>query len=281
MATPIWKGAISFGLVNIPVTLHTGAREHDIGFRQLHGKDQCRVQYKRVCKKTGKEIPYDEIVKGYEYEKDKYVILSDEDLEKAASALSTSKAFAIQEFVGADEIDARYLEKPYYLIPAPGAEKPYVLLREALRETATTGLGTITLRKKQYLATIRPVGDALLLDLMRYADEVVPQSEFHFPREADVKPQEMKMATQLIGNLTQEFEPEKYKDEYRENLLRIINARLKGKNVNLKEAPEPEPTAVIDLVERLQKSLKEGGAKPKRAVKKPAAKSGGKARKSA
>jgi DNA end-binding protein Ku len=239
------------------------------------------VQYKRVCKKTGKEIPYDEIVKGYEYEKDRYVIVTEEDLEKAASALSTSKAFAIQEFVGADEIDARYLEKPYYLVPAPGAEKPYVLLREALRETSTAGLGTITLRKKQYLATIRPVGDALLLDLMRYADEVVPQSEYHFQREADVRPQEMKMATQLIASLTQEFEPGKYRDEYRENLLRIINARLKGKKVDLKDAPEPEPTAVIDLVERLQQSLKKGAAKPKRAAKKPAAKNAGGSRRSA
>ena len=266
MAATIWKGAISFGLVNIPVKLHTAAREHDIHFRQVHGKDQCPVQYKRVCKTTGKEIPYDEIVKGYEYEKNKYVIVSEEDFEKAASALPNSKAFNIVEFVAAEDLDPRFLEKPYYLVPMPGAEKPYVLLRDALRESATVGIGTVTLRKKQYLASIRPVGDALMLDLMRYADEVVSEGEFHFPKEADVKPQELKMAQQLITSLTDEFDPAKYKDEYRENLLKIINARLKGKKVNLKDAPEPEPTPVIDLMARLQESLK-AGPKTKRAVK--------------
>ncbi|MDQ3389059.1 MAG: Ku protein [Gemmatimonadota bacterium] len=264
MAATIWKGAISFGLVNIPVTLHTAARSHDLNFRQLHEKDQCRVKYKRVCGRTGKEIPWEEIVKGYEYEREKYVVLTEEDLEKAASSLATSKAISLQEFVASDDIDPRYYEKPYYLVPAPGAEKPYVLLREGMRASSTVGVGTITLRKKQYLAALKPVGRAIMLDLLRYGDEVVSEEDLHLPGDADVKPQELKMARQLIENLTEEFDPSRYKDEYRENLLKIINGRLKNRKITLKEAPEPEPTPVINLMERLQESLT--------AAKKPARK---------
>lgn len=271
MASTIWKGSINFGLVNIPVGLHSAVREEGISFKLLREKDHCPLGYERVCKdKKGEPVPWDQVVKGFEYEKGKFVVLSDDDFKKAA--LATSKTFDIQDFVREDEIDPRYFEKPYYLVPTGQGGKAYALLREAMRETGTVGIGTITLRQKQYLAGVKVVGQALVLDLMRFASEVVGQDEFAFPGEEGIRPQELKMAEQLVTSLTGEFEPAKYKDEYHANLQRIINAKLKGKKVNLKEAAEPEPTGVIDLMERLQKSLeKKGGAKPAAAKKKAAA----------
>ncbi|HEX7239376.1 MAG TPA: Ku protein [Longimicrobiaceae bacterium] len=280
MASTIWKGSISFGLVNIPVGLHSAVREDTLHFKLLREKDLCPLGYERVCKdKKGGPVPWDEVVKGYEYEKGKYVVLSDEDFKKAA--LATSKTFEIQDFVKEDEIDPRYFEKPYYLVPTGQGGKAYALLREAMRRTGTVGIGTITLRQKQYLASIKVVEQALVLDLMRFASEVVDEKEFQFPDEGDVRPQELKMAEQLIGSLTEGFDPTRYKDEYAANLLRIINAKLKGKKVNLKESAEPEPTEVINLMERLQKSLEKKGAKkaPAAAAKKKAAAAGSTAKK--
>jgi DNA end-binding protein Ku len=274
MAATIWKGAISFGLVNIPVKLHSAVREDQISFRMLDREGLCPVKYERVCKNNNKEIPWERIVKGYEYEKGKFVILEDEDFKRAAVA--TSKAFEIQDFVKEEDIDPRYFEKPYYLVPDKGGEKPYALLRESMRDTGTVAIGRITLRQKQYLAGIKVVGEALVLDVMRFAAEVVEESDFRFPSAEDIRPQEVKMAKQLIANLTEEFDPAKYKDDYQANLRKIIQAKLKGKKINLKEAADPEPTGVIDLMARLEESLKAGTKKPARktAAKKTA---GGKA----
>ena len=161
----IWTGAIAFGLVNIPVRVETAVRSHDLSFRLLapKGKDDfCPVKYERVCKNDGKEVPWDEIVKGYEYEKDRFVVLTDEDFEKAA--LATNKTFEIQDFAPEGDVDPRFFEKPYYLIPQKGGERAYALLRDAMRNSGTLGIGTITLRKKQYLASIKPIGDAIILD---------------------------------------------------------------------------------------------------------------------
>jgi DNA end-binding protein Ku len=273
----VWTGAIAFGLVNIPVRVETAVRSHDLSFRLLHqrGKDDlCQVKYERVCKNDGKEVPWGEIVKGYEYEKERFVVLEDSDFEKAA--LATSKTFEIQDFADSEDIDPRYFEKPYYLVPQKGGERAYALLREAMRERGSVGIGTITLRKKQYLAAIKTVGDAIVLDLMRFADEIVPESEFNFPDAEGYRPQELQMAQQLIENLTQPFEPEKYRDEYRENLMKIIQAKMKGKKIQLKEADEPDMGGVIDLMERLQQSLDRGrsgqGAAKKSGAKKSAAK---------
>ena len=270
----IWTGAISFGLINIPVKLESAVRSHDLSFRMLHqGKkkgDICPVSYQRVCKRDGKEVPWGEIVKGYEYEKEKFVILTDEDFEKAA--LATSKTFEIQDFAPEDQVDPRFFEKPYYLVAQKGGEKAYALLREAMRKTGTLGIGTITMRKKQYLASIKPVGEAIVLDLMRFADEVVDASEFRFP-ESDFRPQELKMAEQLVQNLSEDFQPEKYTDEYKENLQKIIAARLKGKSVELVEAEEPDTSGVIDLMDRLEESLKATKGSGKKAKKKTASKS--------
>jgi DNA end-binding protein Ku len=272
----IWTGAIAFGLVNIPVKVETAVRSHDLSFKMLHEEKKgsvCPVKFKRVCETTGKEVAWNAIVKGYEYEKGKYVVLTEEDFEKAA--LATSKTFDIQAFTDSAEVDPRYFEKPYYLVPQKGGERAYALLREAMRNTDALAIGTITLRKKQYLAAIKVVGEALVLDLMRFADEVVDASELRFPDAEGFRPQEVTMAEQLIGSLREEFQPDKYKDQYRENLDKIIQAKMKGKKVNLKEAAEPEMTGVIDLMDRLKASLEAGGKKPKKAA------SGGKKRKSA
>lgn len=278
----IWTGAIAFGLVNIPVRVETAVRSHDLSFRLLAPKgkdDYCPVKYERVCKNDGKEVPWDDIVKGYEYEKERFVVLSDEDFETAA--LATSKTFEIQDFAPEGEVDPRYFEKPYYLIPQKGGERAYALLRDGMKNTGTLGVGTITLRKKQYLASIKPLGDAIILDLMRFADEVLDASEFSFPG-ADYRPQELNMAEQLIGNLTEEFEPAKYKDQYKANLEKIIAAKMKGKKITLREAAEPEMTGVIDLMDRLKESLE---GKPKKgaasAKKKKGASSSSAKRKSA
>lgn len=275
----IWTGAIAFGLVNIPVRLETAVRSHDLGFKLLapQGKEKyCPVKYQRVCKHDGKEIPWNDIVKGYEYEKEKFVVLTEEDFEKAA--LATSKTFEISDFTPEGEVDPRYFEKPYYLVPQKGGERAYALLRDAMKSTGTLGIGTITLRKKQYLAAIKPLDDAIVLDLMRFADEVVDMEELRFPG-SEYRPQELKMAEQLIGNLSEEFQPEKYTDEYRANLEKIIAAKMKGKKVTLKEASEPEMTGVIDLMDRLKESL-ETGSKGARKKASPAKKSS-KKRKSA
>lgn len=259
----IWTGAIAFGLVNIPVRVETAVRSHDLGFKLLapKGKDSyCPVKYERVCKEDGKEVPWDDIVKGFEYEKERFVVLTDEDFDKAA--LATNKTFEIQDFAPEGEVDPRYFEKPYYLIPQKGGERAYALLRDAMKNTGTLGIGTITLRKKQYLASIKAIDDAIVLDLMRFADEVLDGSEYRFPG-ADYRPQELKMAEQLIGSLTEEFSPEKYRDEYRDNLEKIIAAKMKGKKVTLKESAEPEMTGVIDLMDRLKESLE---GKPKKST---------------
>jgi DNA end-binding protein Ku len=275
----IWTGAITFGLVNIPVRLETAVRPHDLSFRMLYqpkgSKSPCPVKYERVCKDNGKEVPWDDIVKGFEYSDGKYVIMDDDDFEKAA--LATSKTFEIQDFSPEGEVDPRFFEKPYYLVPKQGGERAYALLRDAMRNTGTLGIGTITMRNKQYLASIKPLGDAIVLDMMRFADEVLDPSEFQFP-ETDYRPQELKMAEQLIGNLSDSFEPEKYKDEYKANLEKIIAAKKKGKKITLKESDEPDMGGVIDLAERLRQSLDAGKGKKQSSKK---ARSGGQKRKTA
>lgn len=253
----VWSGAISFGLVNIPVSARTAVRDEDLSFRLLHEKDESPVEYRRFCKREDVEVRWEDVVKGYEYEKGKFVVMTDEDFKKAAGP--TSKRFEILDFVPESEIDPRYFEKPYFLVPAREAEKTYALLREAIRGSGRVGVGKVTLRQKQRLAAIRVSEDALVLEIMRFPGELVDRSEYFFPETGDIRPQELKMARQLVENLTAEFEPEKYKDDYRRNLLKIIRARLKGKPVKLEAEEEPEATGVIDLMARLQESLQSTG----------------------
>lgn len=258
MAT-LWKGTISFGLVSIPVELKAAVRSDHVSFRLLHAADLAPVKYERVCEREGNPVPWSEIVKGYEYAKGKYVILDDQDFR--AAALASSKTIDILDFVRAEEIDPRYFDTPYYLIPAKGGEKAYALLREAIRTTGSVGVGKLTMHQKQHLAAIKTNGDALTLETMRFANELVDAAELSFPAADLVRPQELKMATQLVANLAEPFEPEKYTDEYRANLMKIIHAKMKGQKIDMAEPEAPESTQVLDLMSRLQASLDEAATK--------------------
>ena len=278
----IWKGSVSFGLVSIPVELKTAVREDHISFRLLHEEDMSPVRYERVCQRDGEKVPWNEIVKGYEYAKGKYVILEEEDFAKAA--LSTSDTIDILDFVGAEEIDPRFFDKPYYLVPGKGGDKAYALLREALRETHKAALARVVIRSKQHLAVVLPCGPALVLNLLRWGGEIRSWEGLQLPPQgkgAGIREAEMKMARQLIENLAGPFDATRYADEYRENLMRIIQARAKGKNIRLQEEEHrAEDVGVIDLMAKLQESL-ERGAGAKKAGKKAPAKKPPRKRKSA
>ncbi len=270
MPRSIWKGAISFGLVNIPVELHTAVRsESRISFRQLHKKDNATIKYDRVCSKEEKPVPWDEIVKGYEYAKGKFVVLDEEDFR--AAAIESSKTIDIQDFVKESEIDPRFFETPYYIVPQKGGEKAYALLREAIRKTGMVGIGMVTMRTNaQHLVALKVVEDALVMEIMRYADELVDTSSFTFPAAENVRPAELQMAEQLVGTLADEFQPEKYSDTYRDNLMKIINAKMKGQKIEVEEPAEPEATNVLDLMQRLQESLAQGKKKKQKGAGKAA-----------
>ena len=262
MPRSIWKGAVSFGLVNIPVELHSAVSSSGerVKFKMLHKKDQSTIKYERVCAKEEKAVPWDEIVKGYEYSKGKFVVLDEEDFR--AAAVESSKTIEIQDFVKSDEIDPRYFEQPYYLLPQKGGEKAYALLREAIRKTGMVGVGNVTMRSNSmHFVGIKVVEDALVMEIMRYADELVDTSSFTFPTAENVRPAELQMAEQLVNTLATDFRPEEYSDKYKENLMAIINAKLKGKKIEVEEPAEPEATNVVDLMARLQESLAQGKKK--------------------
>jgi DNA end-binding protein Ku len=269
---PIWSGAITFGLVNIPVRLHSGVQSKErVSFRMLHKKDSSPIRYERVCEKEGEPVPWKDIVKGYEYGKGKFVVLDDDDFK--AAAIESSKTIEIMDFVSSDEIDPRYFETPYYVLPAKGGEKAYALLREAIKRTGTVGIGKITMRTNSlHLAGLKAVDDAIVLEIMRFAGEVVDVGDFTFPSDDNIRPQELQMAEQLVGNLTGAFDPSKYVDDYRANLMKIIRAKMKGKTIEIEEPEEREGTNVVDLLARLQESLEMG---KKKGAKKSAAKTTG------
>ena len=268
----IWTGALTFGLVNIPVSLASAVRSVEkTSFRQLHKDDLTPIKYERVCPADGEVVPWNEIVKGYEYTKGKYVVVTPEELAKVKTP--SSKAVEMMDFVKSDEIDSRYFDTPYYLIPQKGGEKPYALLREALQNTDMVGIGKLTLRQKEHLVAVRTIGDALVLELMRFEEELVAPEDLRFPssEEQKVRPQEVAMAEQLIGNLAEPFDPSKYHDEYEAKLKMLLRAKLKGKNIpDDDEGEKPERTNVLDLVARLQESLASTSAK-KRGAKRPTA----------
>lgn len=257
----VWKGAVTFGLVHIPVELYSAVRSAErVSFRLLHKKDHSPIKYERVCQREGEPVAWKDIVKGYEYERGRFVVLDDDDF--AAAAVQSSKTFEILDFVDATAVDPRYFETPYYITPAKGGEKPYALLREAIRGSGMIGIGKITMRtNSHHLAAIRVIDEALVLEIMRFADELIDVKQFTFPAASSVRPQELQMAEQLIANLAQEFAPDQYHDDYNENLRRIIRAKLKGKKVAVEEVEAPKATNVVDLMSRLQESLAQGKRK--------------------
>lgn len=255
MAT-IWKGAISFGLVHIPIRLETATSEYTPSFRMLHSKDHSPVKTQRVCEKEGKVIEWGDIVKGYEYEPGKFVVMGEDDFK--AAEVQVTRTIDIMDFVDESEIDARYYDRPYYLIPQPGGEKAYALLRRAIRETGRVGVARVVLRNREHLAALRAVSDALVLNLMRFHAELNSVETLDLPGDDALKDKEVKMAIQLVEQLSGEFEPERYKDEYTEKLLEIIRMKVEGQEVVVPEMPEEEEAEVIDLVARLKESLERG-----------------------
>lgn len=262
MPRSLWTGSISFGLVNVPVKLYSAISQKEVRFNMLHAKDGGRIHLKRFCSVEDKEVPYEEISKGYQIAKGQYVEISRDELAKFHP--KATKSIDIQDFVDLEEIDPIFYEATYYLVPDKGAERAYTLLMEAMKRTKRVGVAHVVLRTKQYLCAIRPAGDALVLSTMLYADEVVPQSELGGLPDAgelDVNDRELGMAAQLIESLTVEsFEPEKFHDDYRERVLALIEAKAAGEEVVLRPAPQ-EPPKVVDLMAALEASLAAAKAK--------------------
>ena len=282
MPPSLWKGALAFGLVNIPVELRSAVRSAEtISFRQLERASLKPIKQERISSVDGKSVPWSEIVKGYELPDGKFIVLTDDDFEKVSTAMT--RTLELTDFVPADSVDTRYYDQPYFLVPQSGGEKAYALLRDALAETGKIGIGTFALRQKQHLAAIRPIGDALMLEMMRFESELVPPDELSLPKSDDVqvRPQERRMAVQLIEALSEEFDASKYRDEYTEKLRAIIRAKAKGKRIDVPDISPPESTKVVDLVSRLQESLAASGGKKRASARKPARAPAAKKRRSA
>ena len=254
MPRAIWSGSISFGLVNVPVKLVTATSPKDIRFHQLHASDGGRINQKRVCSLDGEEVDYSEIVKGYEVHRGQYVIVEPEELEGLAP--ESSRSIDIEEFVDLAEIDPLYFDHSYYLLPDGPAARPYALLVEAMTGTGKVGIGRFVLRTKQYLAALRPRDGALVLSTMLFADEVVESSELEVPTTKETKPseRELTMARQLVSSLSAEWEPTKYRDDYRDKVIELIEAKAEGNEIAVPEAPD-RPAPVLDLMAALEASL--------------------------
>ena len=267
MARAIWKGSISFGLVNIPIALYPATRREELKFHLLRKSDLSPVNYKRVAEKDGKEVPWDQIVKGYEYEKGKYVILKDEDFERVD--VEATQTVDIQDFVEQEEIDPIFFYKPYYLEPQKGGDKAYALLRDALKDSGKVGIAKVVIKTREYLAGVKPEDGVLVLELMHFADELADPGKLHVPKKIEVGKREINMAKSLIDSMSSKWNPEKYKDDYREALMEVIEEKVEagGKEIEEKPKKAPKPTKVIDLVSVLQKSLEQTGSKKKATTK--------------
>jgi DNA end-binding protein Ku len=234
----------------------------------LHADDKSPVRFERVCAHEGKPVAWEELVKGYEYERGRFVVLTKEDFRTAA--LEKTRTVDIRSFVKGADIDDRFFETSYFLVPPKGAERAYALLREAIRETGLVGIATIVLRDAQHLAAIEVIGNAMVLTMMRYAEELVDIDEFKFPVAKDIRKPELEMARTLVKNLADTWDPDQYTDEYRDNLMKIIKARLKGKKAQLVAPEQPQQAEVVDLMERLRQSLQGAGGRKSARPKKTA-----------
>lgn len=294
MARPIWTGTLSFGLLNIPVRLMAGERRVDLQFRMLDSRNHARVRYERVNEETGEEVPWKEIVKAFEYDKGAYVVIEEEDI--AAAAPDRRETIDIDTFVDAGSIGPEYFDKPYVLEPAAKAEKGYVLLRDVLARTGKAGIGRVVIRTREYLAAVLPRGDALVMMVLRFAQELVDPEEYRLPegesKKWKITTREVEMAEQLITSMTGEWDPDAFKDDFRLRLQEVIEERVRSKKVVHDDDDEQErpaegaATNVIDFAELLKRSLekkggKGGGRATKKAVKKTARKPAKKAAKKA
>ena len=270
----IWKGSISFGLVNIPIALYPATKTEDLNFRLLRGSDMSPVNYRRVAEKDGKEVTWDEIVKGYEYEKGRFVVIKEEDFRRVD--VEATQTVDIVSFAALDEINPVFFHKPYYMEPEKGADRAYVLLRDALRKTGKVGIAKVVIKTRQHLAAVKPQDDGLMLELMHFPAELRDPEDFRQPRDARIAAKELEMAKSLIGTMTEKWDPEAYHDEYREALKEMIGRKVsEGDKFEHKSAPRRSPGKVIDLVAVLEESLRAGkssGAKTKKAPAKAATK---------
>ena len=275
MARAIWKGYISFGLVNIPVELYPSEQSEKLKFHLLDSKNQARIKYKRINEITGKEVPWEQITKAYEYEKDNYVLIDDKDFEEAAS--DKIDAIEISEFIPAKQLDFLYLKKPYYAVPGKFGDKGYVLLREILKNTNKVAIAYLMLRARMYIAAVIAYGDALVINILRYPAELKNIHEFAFPakdlKQYKITTKELAIAEQLVDTMSAKWDPKNYKDEYNETLNKIIEKKLSGNKVT-KKHPDAKKTAgtgkVIDFMELLKQSL--NSKTPKKAKIAPAKK---------
>lgn len=267
MPRAMWSGAISFGLVNVPVKLYPATSHKEVSFNMLHKKDGSRIKQKRVCAAEDKEVSWDEIAKGYEVSPGRYVMLEKEEI--AALNPKADRSITIEDFVAQDEIDPIYYENAYYLVPDRGAAKSYALLLEAMKKSGKVGIARVVLRTRQYLCAVRPMGKGLELSTMLYADEVnaVDDLEELPGKDAQPKERELKMAQALIDSLTTSFDPEKYKDDHREQVLKLIEKKAEGEEIVAAEEPA-EPAKVVNLMDALEQSLKalKKGGVPERAA---------------
>ncbi|MBX4190268.1 Ku protein [Candidatus Parcubacteria bacterium] len=248
----IWSGAISFGLVNIPVKLYSATQERVLKFNLLHKKDLSPIHNVRVCEADGREVPYEDLVRGFEYQKGDYVVLSEEDFKKAN--VRKTKTIDILDFADEEDIDTIFFDTPYYLEPEKKAEKPYALLREALKKSGRVGVAQFVLRTKEHLAVLRPYGNVIVLNQLRFHHEIRPTKELELPDKEIVKAKEVEMALRLIDELTGDFDPASYHDTYSEELMNIIEARAKGKRPKAK-GKAPRATRTPDLMATLRQSL--------------------------
>lgn len=276
----IWKGAISFGLVNIPIALYPATRTEELKFRLLRASDHSPVNYKRVAEADGKEVPWDQIVKGYEHEKGKFVILKDEDFQRVD--IEATQTVDIARFVQLEEVNPTFFHKPYFMEPQKGGDKAYVLLREALQASGKIAIAKVVIRTRQHLAAVKPQGKGLMLELMHFANELIDVDEFKLPANKEIGKKELQMAEALIDSMSDEWKPEEYVDEYKAALEKVIEEKVeKGDKFTPKAARKVKPTNVIDLVAILQQSLDESGSGQKKGKGKATARPAAKARRKA
>jgi len=250
---PIWKGSISFGLVYIPVAVYPATREEKLSFRQLRSSDLSPIRYKKVAEADSKEVPAEQIVKGFEYERGRYVVMKEEDFEKVR--IESTHSIDITDFVELEQVDPKFFYKPYFLEPQKGGEKAYAVLHKALSGTAKIGIAKVVISNREHLAAVKPDGFFLILELMHFASEILSAEILKNGSATGVTDKELKMAQALIDSMSVSWEPEKYRDEYRTALMEIIEQKAKNKQVAAKVAPTPMPTNVVDLVKVLQDSL--------------------------
>jgi DNA end-binding protein Ku len=251
----IWKGNISFALVSIPISLFSATRRNELSFHYLHKKDMSAVSYKRFCDTEDVEVPWEEITRGYEYEKGQYVEITDEDLDKADVELT--KTIQILEFVKEEEIDPLYFDKPYYLEPQKGGDRAYALMRDALGQSRKVGIAKVVLKSREHLAAVKSVGEMMTLQTMRFAHEIVASDSLNLPKKADISKKEMDLANTLIDSMSDTFDPSKYKDDYYDKVLEIIRMKIDGVSPQVPAAKGPGPAKVVDLMEVLKQSLNE------------------------